>query len=60
MAFYAFPEGDEPPAAMPVHRFWKPADGAHFYTMDEAEMDWLIANYSHLYTYEGIAFYAYD
>lgn len=60
VAFYAFPDGEEPPAAMPVHRFWKPADGSHFYTMDEAEMDWLIANYSHVYTYEGIAFYAYD
>lgn len=43
-----------------VHRFWR-HDGLneHFYTIDEGEKDWLIANYSHIYTYEGVQFRAY-
>jgi hypothetical protein len=41
----------------PVYRFWSGTFG-HFYTIDEAERDWLIANYSHVWTYEGVAFYA--
>ena len=44
---------------MPVYRFWSPALISHLWTMDEAERDKLIANFPHLWTYEGTAFYAY-
>jgi hypothetical protein len=43
----------------PVYRFWKPADNTHFYTIKESEKQKLIDNYSHIYTYEGVAYYAY-
>ena len=43
----------------PVYRFWKSADNTHFYTIKESEKQKLIDNYSHIYTYEGPAFYAY-
>jgi len=46
--------------ACPVHRFWSPTNGGHFYTVDVAEKDWIIATYpSSVWTYEGIAFYAF-
>jgi len=44
----------------PVHRFWSDALGAHFYTISDAERLKLIDNYSHVWTYEGIAFHAYQ
>jgi predicted phosphodiesterase len=43
----------------PVYRFWSASSGAHFYTLDEAERDKLLLNYTGIWTYEGIAFYAY-
>jgi hypothetical protein len=44
----------------PVHRFWSPLTGKHFYTIDEAEKNKLINDYpSSTWTYEGIAYYAY-
>jgi hypothetical protein len=60
VAFYAYPEGWEPPEARAVHRFYKSADGTHFYTMSESEMSKLINDFSHVYTYEGIAYYSYE
>jgi predicted outer membrane repeat protein len=59
IAFYAFPEGAEPPECKPVYRFWNETDGTHFFTIKEAEADKLITQYSGIYTYEGVAFYAY-
>jgi len=46
-------------SAAPIYRFWSPVTGKHFYTMAEAEKDKLINQYSHIWTYEGIAYYAY-
>jgi hypothetical protein len=43
----------------PVYRFWKPADNTHFYTITESEKQKLIDSYSHICTYEGVAYYAY-
>lgn len=43
----------------PVWRFWSPALGAHFYTLDERERDKLLADYRHAWTCEGVVFYAY-
>jgi predicted phosphodiesterase len=42
----------------PVYRFWSGSSGAHFYTLDEAEKDKLLRDYSGVWTYEGVAFYA--
>ncbi len=36
IAFFAYPEGRQPPDARPVYRFWSQSLGHHFYTMDEA------------------------
>ena len=58
IAFYGFPEGQQPPDALPVHRFWSGRLNAHFYTMSEAEKNKLIESYSYTWTYEGIAWYA--
>jgi 3',5'-cyclic AMP phosphodiesterase CpdA len=58
VAYRAFASWDDPGLA-PVHRFWSQPLGAHFYTVDENERDWLLANYSYVWTYEGVGFYAY-
>ena len=58
VAFRALPSRSDDRLA-PVHRFWSGPLNAHFYTIDEGEADWLIANYSHVWTYEQIAFYAF-
>jgi hypothetical protein len=59
-AFYAYPEGQQPADASPVYRFWSPAHGTHFYTISEGEKEKLTKNYSQVWTYEGIAWYAYN
>ena len=57
--FYAYPEGSEPAGTVPVYRFSKAGDGSYFYTVNEIERDWLLKEHADVYTYEGIAFYAY-
>lgn len=56
--FRAFPSRSEDHLA-PVHRFWSGLLSTHFYTISEHEADTLIVDYPHVWTYEGIAFYAY-
>jgi hypothetical protein len=61
IAFYAYPAGDNVPAsAKPVYRFWAPGNGAHFFTMSEGEKNKLINQYSATWTFEGIAWYAFE
>jgi len=60
VAFHAYPEGQQPAWASPVHRFWAAGRGAHFYTIDEAEKDRILDKYSHVWVYEGIAWYAFQ
>jgi len=60
IAFYAYPEGQQPQDANSVYRFWSDTLGAHFYTISETEKNKLIDNYSHVWTYEGVAWYAYE
>jgi len=60
VAFYAYAPDNAPADANPVYRFWKRSDNSHFYTIDPAEKDKLITRYPHIYTYEGIAFYAWQ
>lgn len=43
----------------PVWRFWSGRLRAHFYTIDENERSKLVNDYPGVWTYEGIAFYAY-
>jgi predicted phosphodiesterase len=58
VAFRAFTQ-QHAPALMPVYRFWSGRLNSHFYTLDETERNKLINDYSQVWTYEGVAFYAY-
>lgn len=58
--FYAYAEGQQPPDSRPVYRFWSEPNRTHFYTISESEKDKLISQYSHVYTFEGVAWYAYE
>jgi len=60
VVFYAFAEGDQPEGTRPVYRFWSDQIGAHYYTIDEAEKDQIIAEQSDIWTFEGVAWYAYE
>mgnify|MGYP001460988642 CR=1 FL=1 len=55
----AVPTYPTPPAAssMPVYRFYNKANGSHFYTVSAEERDTVIANLSHIYSYEGVAYF---
>lgn len=60
--FYAYgtpKEGSMPPVegSMPIHRFYEPTLGVHFYTPSEVEKNSVMENLDN-YTYEGIAYYA--
>ena len=47
-------------ALAPVYRFWSPAIGRHFYTIDGAERDRLVSEYPpSVWTFEGIAYHTY-
>lgn len=59
VAFYAYPEGAQPPTSQPVFRFYRPGDNAHFYTIDPAERDRLLKENPGVYRLEGVAFYAF-
>ena len=52
--------GEEPIDSQPVYRFWSDQNHSHFYTIDEDEKDYVLENYSGVYKYEGIVFYAFD
>ncbi len=58
VAFYAYPQGQQPDWTLPVYRFWSESKSAHFYTMDETEKAIVLDTYSGIWAYEGIAWYA--
>lgn len=60
VAFYAYPPGRQPPDARPVHRFFAHNRHTQLFTIDEREKNQLINDHSHLWDYDGIAFYAYS
>jgi hypothetical protein len=60
VAYYAYVKDQPPAGTLPVYRFWKASDNTHFYTIKEGEKQKLIDNFSHIYAYEGPAFYAYS
>jgi hypothetical protein len=43
----------------PVYRFWSDEYMHHFYTISETEKDEIVANWSDIWDYEGIAYYAF-
>lgn len=53
-----------PPAAtataVAVYRFWSPVYQGHFFTTDINERDQIIARWSHIWTYEGQRYTAFD
>jgi hypothetical protein len=60
VAFYAYPAGQQPADSSPIYRFWSASLNSHFYTISEDERDGVIANYSAVWLYEGVAWYAYE
>ncbi len=60
IAFYAYPPHQAPVGSKPVYRFWSDALGRHFYTISEAERQFLIDTYSAVWAEEGVAWYAFD
>jgi hypothetical protein len=57
--FYAWPEGRQPKDAKAVYKFRSDALQSYFYTIDEAEKDKLVKEYSSVWTLKGVAWYAY-
>jgi hypothetical protein len=51
---------DYAPGSAPVYRFWSPVLSRHFYTISESEMSKVINNYSNVWTYEQVAYYAFS
>jgi hypothetical protein len=60
IAFYAYPEGQQPAGALPVYRFWSPRLSRHFYTISEQEKQTLVDQHSYTWSLEGVAWYAYE
>jgi hypothetical protein len=60
VAFYAYPGGSEPAGTSAVFRFWSSTLAGHFFTISQPERDKLIRLYSLIWTYELIAWYAYE
>jgi len=59
-AFHAYAPGTQPSGTVPVYRFWSPVYAHHFYTTSEDERQWLIDVYPDVWTYETVAWYAYE
>jgi hypothetical protein len=60
IAFYAFPPEDQPVGAKPVYRFWSNSLGRHYYTISEDEREQMSQDQSSLWSYEGVAWNAFD
>lgn len=58
IAFFAYPDGQQPEGSRPVYRFWSESLQQHFYTMDEATKDMMVKELSKSWKFEGIAWYA--
>jgi hypothetical protein len=60
IAFYAHAAGQQPEGSKPVYRFWSTKLGQHFYTASEGEKNKVQQQMSDTWSYEGIAWYAYQ
>ncbi len=59
IAYNAFPT-DSQAGLAPVYRFWSSTLSAHFYTISQAERDYILTHFATaVWAYEGVAFYAY-
>jgi hypothetical protein len=59
--FYAYAEGQQPVGTKPVYRFWSAQLSKHFYTISEAEKQYILQTYpTDVWGLEGIAWYAYE
>ncbi len=58
VAFFALADASVA-GALPVYRFFSPVLGSHFYTIKEGEKNKLINQFSNIWTFEGIAFFAF-
>lgn len=59
LAFCVYPEGSQPPDALPVFRFSSEATGADFYTISETERAQILGT-PNVWEYRGVAWYAYS
>ena len=55
VAYHAFPE--TVPSTVPLYRFWSDRYRGHFFTISESEKNNIVANLSHDWRYEGVAYY---
>jgi hypothetical protein len=58
IAFYALSSASLA-GALPVYRFWSPVLLSHFYTIKESEKNKLLNQFSAVWEFEGIAFFAF-
>jgi hypothetical protein len=57
VAFYAYTT--QVVGSLPVHRFWSDLLMSHFFTISEVERAYITATWPDVWTYEGVAWYAY-
>jgi len=57
VAYHAYPI--LAPSTVPLYRFWSNRYRGHFFTISESEKDYIVANLSRDWSYEGIAYYVY-
>jgi len=60
VAFYAYPPNRAPVGSKPIYRFWSDRLGHHSYATSESEKQRLVDNSAQGWTFEGIAWYAFD
>jgi hypothetical protein len=60
VAFYAYPESQQPPDARPVYGLQSGSLGSRFFTMNEPERQGLLGNYGDAWSDAGVAFYAFS
>jgi len=58
VAYHTFASATQP-GLVPVYRFWSDTLRSHFYTSSDSEKTKLIDNYPAVWSFEGVAFYAY-
>jgi hypothetical protein len=58
IVYYAFSESVD--GATPLYRFWSDTKQSHFYTSNLEEKNYVEANWSDIWQYEGIAYYVYN
>lgn len=58
IAYYAFTE--QAADTVPLYRFWSNRYSGHFFTIQEAEKNNIVANLSRDWSYEGVAYYVYS